>query len=132
MRGKQKSIKTQTYPENMPKRAAKNSPAWFKKAMMVYKRKYKPDGTKKDRISFEVSRKKLIEKQKSQIVSQILAEKRSRTEPILRKAANRQFLMHAIEDVLHYRALKNPPKSEQTLKYDLYLEEAEKKYIYSN
>ena len=91
---------------------------------MVYKRKFHPCGTKKNRVAFDVSRNKLVAKQKNRIVAQILAEKRSRTEPVLRRAANRQFYKQAIEDVLYYRALKNPPKSEMTLKYDLQLDKA--------
>ena len=111
-------------PKTMPKRTAKQAPAWFKKAMMIYRRKFHPNGVKKDRVSFEVSRNKLVKKQKDQIIKQILAEKRVRTEPVLRRAANRQFYKQAIEDVLYYRMLKNPPKSEMTLKYDLELDKA--------
>ena len=118
--------KTKWYPKDIPKRAARSSPAWFKKAMMVYKRKFHPNGTKKDRVPFEVSRNKLIRRHKDEMISKILAEKRRLTEPMLRRAANRQFLKHAIEDVMYYRTLKNPTKSEMTLKYDLYLEKAVK------
>ena len=62
----------QTIPDKIPERAHRKSPEWFKTAMRVYKRKFNADGTRKSRPSFEDSKKRHIEREKTRKTAKML------------------------------------------------------------